>query len=413
MLPINKKISAYNHYDYNNPRFIIIHYVGANSTAKNNVDYFAGGDRQASAHYFVDDNQIWQSVEDNKGAWHIGNSVTEPNNTNSIGIEMCLVNGVVTEKTEKNTIELTRFLMNKYNIPVDNVRTHAEVTNYRKICPNWQADNWLRWRNFKKKLENESVEQPVEKEQSNKLYRIRKTWEDVKSQIGAYSSLDNAKKACKEGYSIFDNNGNKVYPVEKQEIKQPIQQKSEIKAGLRQYLYLKPHVSKWNVYPTNVAPVIGNQCGTLAPSQFGGLEYEILGNPQPDVYTIQTQSYGKVNIYVPKDNDSQFYTKGEDIKPQSAIPQPKPQISEYTVKEYAEKGVFTCTVDAINFRNKPYVGSDNPVQGQYFKNETVNYDYVVITNKYVWISWISASSGVRRYMPITNKANNEKWGYCV
>lgn len=44
------------------------------------------------------------------------------------------------------------------------------------------------------------------------LYRIRKTWNDVKSQIGAFSTLENAKKAWKEGYIIFDSNGKQVYP---------------------------------------------------------------------------------------------------------------------------------------------------------------------------------------------------------
>lgn len=86
---------------------------------------------------------------------------------------------------------------------------------------------------------------------------------------------------------------------------------------------------------------------------------------------------------------------------------------EYTIKEYSETGVFTCTVDAINFRNKPYVGSDNPITGQYYRNETVNYDYVVITNKYTWISWISASTGVRRYMPVRDLINKEVWGTFV
>ena len=32
-----------------------------------------------------------------------------------------------------------------------------------------------------------------------------------KSQIGAYSSLENAKKACKAGYSVFNNSGKAVY----------------------------------------------------------------------------------------------------------------------------------------------------------------------------------------------------------
>lgn len=43
------------------------------------------------------------------------------------------------------------------------------------------------------------------------LYRIRKTWANAKSQIGAYKSLAGAKKACKVGYTVYDENGNAVY----------------------------------------------------------------------------------------------------------------------------------------------------------------------------------------------------------
>ena len=39
--------------------------------------------------------------------------------------------------------------------------------------------------------------------------------EDAKSQIGAFSSLENAKKVCKAGYYVFDGNGKVVYPVKK------------------------------------------------------------------------------------------------------------------------------------------------------------------------------------------------------
>lgn len=42
-------------------------------------------------------------------------------------------------------------------------------------------------------------------------YRIRKSWEDKSSQIGAYTILENAKKACKVGYTVYDNDGNAVY----------------------------------------------------------------------------------------------------------------------------------------------------------------------------------------------------------
>jgi N-acetyl-anhydromuramyl-L-alanine amidase AmpD len=46
---------------------------------------------------------------------------------------------------------------------------------------------------------------------SKDLYRIRKSFDNVASQIGAYSDLENAKKACKEGYTVFDGKGNAVY----------------------------------------------------------------------------------------------------------------------------------------------------------------------------------------------------------
>ncbi len=42
-------------------------------------------------------------------------------------------------------------------------------------------------------------------------YRIRKTWEDAKSQIAAYKNKENAIKACPVGYSVYDWNGNAVH----------------------------------------------------------------------------------------------------------------------------------------------------------------------------------------------------------
>lgn len=154
MLPITRQISNYNHYEGNDIKFIVLHYVGATGTAKNNADYFCTGDRQASAHYFVDDGSIYQVVEDFNGSWAVGNTRTEVNNKNSINIEMCCPNPqlLVSEKTEQNTIELVQYLMKKYNISITNIRTHYEVSGNTKVCPNWSANNWSRWHNFKNKL---------------------------------------------------------------------------------------------------------------------------------------------------------------------------------------------------------------------------------------------------------------------
>lgn len=63
-------------------------------------------------------------------------------------------------------------------------------------------------------------------------------------------------------------------------------------------LILPSNVDKWRVYPLDKAPVVGNECGFLRPSKFGGLTYDILNIPQLNVVTIQTRDFGKVNIYV-------------------------------------------------------------------------------------------------------------------
>lgn len=155
-------ISKYNFYSGNNVRYIVIHDVGTASTARNNAVYFSGGNRNASAHYFVDDTSIWQSVEEFNGAWHVGDNrgVSDVYNTNSIGIEMCLPTGKVTEKTEANTIELTKHLMQKYNVPVSRVVRHYDAS--RKNCPaQFNLDGkWTRWNNFKQKLSGKTVAPP-------------------------------------------------------------------------------------------------------------------------------------------------------------------------------------------------------------------------------------------------------------
>ena len=124
-------------------------------------------------------------------------------------------------------------------------------------------------------------------EQPKVIYRVKTS---NGKQLGAFSVLENAKNMAKSNNAIvYDVDGKAIYSYV---------------ASNRKYLNLKPHVSTWRVYPTNVAPIIKNACGSLAPKTYGGLSYEILANPQTDVYTIQTSSFGKVNIYAPRDNDS-------------------------------------------------------------------------------------------------------------
>src|SRR5690625_1221634 len=77
----------------------------------------------------------------------------------------------------------------------------------------------------------------------------------------------------------------------------------------KQVLYLPSTASSWRVYTLNKAPTKGNEKGFLNPKKFGGLQYDVLGNPQKDVYTIKTKDFGTVNIYAGKDTSAKITGK--------------------------------------------------------------------------------------------------------
>lgn len=56
--------------------------------------------------------------------------------------------------------------------------------------------------------EDEAQDEP---ESGEKYYRIRKTWEDAASQVGAYKSLENAERACPAGFTVYDWEGKAVH----------------------------------------------------------------------------------------------------------------------------------------------------------------------------------------------------------
>lgn len=167
-MKINKLLTKYNHNNgnINRIKYIVIHYVGATGSAEANCKWYAGGDRGSSAHYFVDFNgDVWQSVEDKNIAWHCGAKVyyhPECRNANSIGIELCVRNKGSMSSTSRDwyfedatiqsAIELTKELMEKYNIDSDHVVRHYDVTH--KICPNpfVYNDDSFTWDDFKQAI---------------------------------------------------------------------------------------------------------------------------------------------------------------------------------------------------------------------------------------------------------------------
>lgn len=138
------------------PKYIVVHDTGNSAPTANAINhykYFNGGDRQASAHFFVDENGIVETVEVNLSAWHCGDGRGKYGitNSNSIGVEMCINSGANFEKTKEHTINLIKFLMASYGISKDNVVRHYDAS--RKVCPaSMSANNWSAWWSFKELL---------------------------------------------------------------------------------------------------------------------------------------------------------------------------------------------------------------------------------------------------------------------
>lgn len=63
-------------------------------------------------------------------------------------------------------------------------------------------------------------------------------------------------------------------------------------------IHLPEEATSWRVYPPEGAYTIGHEVGRLNPSLGdNGLDYEILGNPAPNIYLIKSRDFGEVAIY--------------------------------------------------------------------------------------------------------------------
>ena len=130
-------------------KYVVIHYTGnSKDKAINNAKYFQGAGRNASAHFFVDDESFYQSVALKDKAWHCGASSYKHNecrNANSIGIEMCCTEGNyrVSQKTQENTAYLCARLCKLIGINASQVDKYVLTHNFvtGKKCPRQYADN--------------------------------------------------------------------------------------------------------------------------------------------------------------------------------------------------------------------------------------------------------------------------------
>ena len=136
------------------------------------------------------------------------------------------------KKSEDNCARLAAALLKMYGLDINRLYTHTHWLNVRdgkcgsvdylntarnlyKMCPAYILPHWAAFKAKVQSYLNSGSIPTTPVPATKQLYRVRKSWTDVKSQIGAFSSLENAKKACKNGYAVFDSNGKQVYPAKK------------------------------------------------------------------------------------------------------------------------------------------------------------------------------------------------------
>ena len=180
---IIKKLISFNYTKNNSNRkidYIVIHYTAGTTSKKgsalNTVLYtFNNPKTGGSAHYVVDNIEVVQCVEDRNTAWHCGTTGkykhSKCRNSNSLGIEICSNHNsfkgydltpasdkgwYFTEDALNLSAELTANLMVKYNLSLDRVIRHYDVTG--KDCPSPMVDankngpdNWIKFKEKVKK----------------------------------------------------------------------------------------------------------------------------------------------------------------------------------------------------------------------------------------------------------------------
>ena len=170
--------------------YLVIHFTANDGdSAKNNADYFAREAPGASAHFFVDEREIWQSVQEKDIAWHCGTRgmYFHPycRNANSLGVELCSRKRgekyYFTPETVKNAQRFVRSLMKRYGIPTENVVRHYDVTH--KNCPAPFVEDAGAWQRFKAGLMEQAKEDNMTEKQVKQLIEQSKTVFDTEEAV--------------------------------------------------------------------------------------------------------------------------------------------------------------------------------------------------------------------------------------
>ncbi len=219
---------------------ITIHCMAGNLSVETCGNLFSKTSRQASSNYGIGtDGRIALYVDEADRSWCSSNGA---NDHRAITIEAANDGGAetgwhVSDKAlnalidllvdicKRNDIKSLKWLANKALIgQVDKQNMTVHRWFAAKACPgdylynlHYEIANRV---NERLGSQGTTTDTPVDNsggsQTKEKLYKVRKSANDSKTQIGAYKSLANAKKQAdaNKGYYVFDSDGNKIYPVD-------------------------------------------------------------------------------------------------------------------------------------------------------------------------------------------------------
>lgn len=118
----------------------------------------------------------------------------------------------------EQAVELCAYLCQTYGLSTDDIVDHAEAHTRGYASNHADTTDWFpiygkSMDTFRTDVQTVMNGGTVSGETSSDLYRVRKSWDDASSQLGAFSVLDNAKTLAdaNPGYSVFDSTGTSVY----------------------------------------------------------------------------------------------------------------------------------------------------------------------------------------------------------
>lgn len=207
---------------------ITIHHMAGNLTVEQCGELFANPNRQVSSNYAIGtDGRVALYVDEANRSW----CTSSPENDNrAITIEVAndkpsdAGGWHVSDKALAKLIDLCVDICKRNGIKKLNYTgdKSGNLTMHKWFaatgCPGPYLSSKFPYiaNEVNKRLNATSSTSSSTSSSSTKtstLYRIRKSWSDASSQIGAYSTLEAAKKACKAGYSVYDNKGKEVYTI--------------------------------------------------------------------------------------------------------------------------------------------------------------------------------------------------------